>query len=192
MIISKHILTLVFFLTSFSISFTSLAQQSYKMNGTTEFSVSGTSTLKDWTMESHKGNGTAKISVDNGRINSIEKLSVSMRGESLESGTSGMDKNAYKALKADQHPVIRFSLKEVIANRGNRIKIKGNLTIAGVTKSKTFDMNVNNSSNSLRFSGEFDVTFSEFNMTPPTAVWGTIKTGNELTLSFDTQFKPIK
>lgn len=192
MMISKYALSLGFFLTIYSFNFISLAQQTYKMNGTTEFVVAGTSTLKDWTMESHNGSGTVDISVVNGRISSIEKLSVSVRGKSLESGSSRMDINAYKALKEDQYPIIRFNLKEVLANRGNTIRIKGDLTVAGVTKSKTFDMNVNSSAQSLRFSGEFDVTFSEFNMTPPTAMWGTIKTGNELTLSFDTQFKPIK
>lgn len=191
MMITKHAFTIGLFIIIYSFSFTSFAQERYKMNGTTEFVVSGTSTLKDWTMESNKGSGTADLSVDNGKINSIEKLSVSMRGKSLESGTSGMDENAYKALKADQHPVIRFSLKKVLSNRGNTIKIKGDLTIAGVTKSKTFDMNVKNSASSLQFYGDLDVTFSEFNMTPPTAMWGTIKTGDELSIHFNTTFKAI-
>lgn len=191
MVVIKHAFALGILFVVYSFNLNTFAQDRYKMNGPTKFEVSGTSSLKNWEMNSQKGSGTANIAVENGRINSIEKLSVTLRGESLKSGTSGMDKNAYNALKTGQHPVIRFKMEEVLSNRGNVIKIKGDLTVAGVTKTKTFDMQVNNSSESLRFSGKLDVTFDEFNMTPPTAMWGTIKTGNELTISFNAVFKPI-
>lgn len=188
----KHTFTLSLILLIFSASFFSHAQKTYKMNGPTKFEVLGTSTLKDWEMDSEKGDGTAKISVKNGKISSIEDLNVSVRGKSLKSGSSGMDKNAHEALKVDKHPVIRFNMKDVLSYKSKSMRIRGDLTIAGVTRSKTFDVKVKNSDQSLVFYGDLDVTFSEFNMEPPTAMWGSIKTGNDLKLNFYTAFKPIQ
>ena len=70
------------------------------------------------------------------------------------------------------------------------MQIKGKLTIAGASKTIPLEATYSIEGESVTFSGSIDILFSEYNVAPPTAVFGTIKTGDELTLSFQATFSP--
>src|SRR5690606_25975792 len=74
------------------------AQTRYNMAAGSELKVTGTSTLHDWEMVSKDATGQAAVTLENGQFKSISSLSVTLKAESLKSGKSQMDKNAYKAL----------------------------------------------------------------------------------------------
>lgn len=164
------------------------AQESYKMASNPEFIVAGTSTIHDWTMNATEGSGKAKILINEGDIIKIQSLVVNMPVKSLKSGKSQMDKNAYEALNEAQHPLIKFELTKVKEIKNGIITAMGNLTIAGNTRPATLKVNYKVNETSVLFSGGFDITFSGFDLKAPTAVLGTIKTGDALQLSFKTQF----
>ncbi|WP_143960913.1 YceI family protein [Litoribacter populi] len=170
-------------------AFTVNAQETLTLNGKSEFKVSGTSTIHDWDMISDNGQkGSAKIKLDNGKIASIETLKVSFPANTLKSGKNGMDKNAYEALNVKKHPEILFELTEVLDISDKVIKAKGNLTIAGKTQNVPMDVNYTVSGNKVNFSGNQNIKFTQFNIDPPTAMFNTIKTGDDLKVSFNTTF----
>ncbi|MFC3416302.1 YceI family protein [Algoriphagus hitonicola] len=183
----KKITTLVFaILLSAGASF---AQQSYSLSGPVEMKVSGTSTIHDWDMVAENGvSGQGQMTLENGKLSKINSLSITMNVESLKSGKSAMDKNAYAALNADKHPKITFQLTEVISISAAEVKAKGKMTIAGNSQTVTLTATYQISGNQIKFNGKHDITFSQFSLEAPTAVFGTIKTGDELTLSFQTTF----
>lgn len=161
------------------------AQQTFSISEVKEMKVSGTSTLHDWDMVAEKGvEGQAFISLADKKIEEIHSLSLSLDSKALKSGKSSMDKNAYEAIKADDFSKITFELIKVEELTASTIKARGKLNIAGNSRDLTMTVNYSVNGNSVVFSGKQDITFEQFSLEPPTAVFGTIKTGNELTLSF--------
>lgn len=184
----KKVFTLIILISALLCSNMGFSQDNYKLMSSSLFKVSGTSTLKDWDMNTKKADGKAKVEVKNERLIDIKSLVVVLKGETLESGNSGMNSNAYKALKTKEHPFIKFKLKEVLAVRSNSMRIRGDFTVAGETRTQTFNVRTGVSNSHITISGDFDILFSDYNMTPPTALFGSVKTGNELTISFSTKF----
>ncbi|WP_090082102.1 hypothetical protein [Halpernia frigidisoli] len=75
-------------LLSFGIFSVSLSAQKINSNNV-KTTVSGTSTLHDWTMTSDNGTFSGNVSG-----NTIQDIHYSINGKSLKSGKNGMDKNA--------------------------------------------------------------------------------------------------
>lgn len=165
------------------------AQQAYTLAPDPNLKVTGTSTIHDWDMVSNEASGEAMITIENGKLKEISSLRIVMYAESLKSGKGQMDKIAFKSLKTDQYPKILFELTTVQQITEELVKATGNLTIAGTTQPVSLQVNYNLSGDSIRFGGQHFVKFSEFNMDPPTAVLGTIKTGDDLRLHFEVNFE---
>lgn len=163
-----------------------VGQQVFSLSGSQTMKVSGTSTIHDWEMIANSGlKGTSSLNLENGKLKGIKSLTIEMPVKSLKSGKNSMDKNAYEALSEEKFPTIKFELTELKEINGNTVKATGQLTISGKTKVIPMEVKYVVNGNSIRFSGSHGITFKEFGVDPPTAVFGTIKTGNELTLDFE-------
>lgn len=169
-------------------SFIGKAVTVYKVSESSKFIVSGTSTLHDWEMVSSEAVGEGEFVIKDKTVQNIKSLSVELKSETLESGKEKMDENAYKALKTEKNPYITFELDRVISIEDNVMKLKGEFSAGGTTKTEVIEVIPKYNDGEVTVLGKFDITFKEYNMTPPTAVMGTIKTGNELTISFKTIF----
>lgn len=186
----KRVKSICLLATFVTFSFAGLAQLKYTDRGV-DITVKGTSNLHDWDVKSDKGIVDATLAMGAGeKTVSFSKLSFVVNAETLKSGKSGMDKNTYKALKTDAHKNITFNLlsANAIPTDGNayQVKAKGNLTVAGVTK--PIDLIVtakwNPGNQSLTISGVKTFKMTDFGVKPPTAVLGTIKTGDEVNITF--------
>lgn len=152
--------------------------------------VNGTSTLHDWQSKVEKTD--AKIEINNYYNIAIETLEVKIEATSIKSGKKLMDKLTYKALKAEEYPVITFIFKkgEIISENTDsiNIKLKGDLTIAGTTKNVAVLTTINKLGNEITLIGKHKLKMTDFGIKPPTALLGTIKTGNEITIEFNLKF----
>ncbi|MFN3997190.1 YceI family protein [Algoriphagus sp.] len=165
------------------------SQTNYSLSGSPHFKIEGGSSLHDWAMISEKGVGQAVFVLENGQFKSAKSLSISFVAETLKSGTRGLDNNAYKALKTDKNKEIRFVLKE-LTGKGASLSAKGDLTIAGVTKSVSFPVKMSAAGMKLTFEGSLETRLTNFSIAPPTALLGTVKTEDEIKLSFKSTFQP--
>ena len=153
--------------------------------------VSGTSTMHDWDMKTSTGNCDAIINVDgSGKLIGISKMNFKTQCKSLVSGKGSMDKNAYKALKADKIPEITavLSSAEISTNDGKiyTAKCKIKLTIAGFTQETSLNGQIkDNGNNTITVTGEKKISMKEFEMDPPSFMLGAVKTGNDVILKFD-------
>ncbi|MDR7128568.1 hypothetical protein J2X69_000900 [Algoriphagus sp. 4150] len=171
--------------------FPGFAQQSYKMSDDQRFTVAGTSTIHDWEMMAKEGStGSSELSLENGKLSKVSSLTIEMPVKSLKSGKGSMDKNAYEALNAAKYPFIKFEMTEFLGITGTKIKAKGKLTIAGKSQIIPLEVTYSLSGNAVKFKGTYTISFSDFEVDAPTAVLGTIKTGNELVLAFEAGFSP--
>lgn len=166
------------------------AQTKYTLSPSPELKIDGGSTLHDWTMTTNTAKGEAIMVVEGNQLKSIQSAIVSAQAESLKSGTKGLDNNAYKALDTSKNKEIRFTLKE-ITGTGSSFQAKGDFTIAGVTKPASFPVKVTQSGNKFTFEGSFNTKLTNFSIDPPTALLGTVKTKDEVKISFKTTFQPI-
>lgn len=162
----------------------------YKSNST--ITVSGTSSLHDWDIISKDFN--ANILFKDFETAQIENLSVSIVSESLKSGKSAMDKKTYKALQTDDFKTITFKMVEVKSNKiideaSFEIELIGNMKICGVSKQVPINFLLTRTNSGLNITGSCSMKMTDFNVEPPTALLGTIKTGDEISIKFNAEFK---
>ena len=166
------------------------AQIKYHTKDDLNLLVSGTSTLHEWDMKAAKGEVNAVFTFDaKGQISGLTSLSITTPSESLKSEHSGMDKNAYKALKTAANPSIFFvsGSATVIPVDANSVTVKatGKLTIAGFTKEVVVVAVCKvNADKSITVSGNQKISMSDYKIEPPTFMFGAVKTGNDITLKF--------
>jgi polyisoprenoid-binding protein YceI len=161
------------------------AQQSYKLSGTPNITIAGTSTMHDWTMTSKQATSQAQFEMDAaGQLSKVNSIVVTIPAESLKSGKGAMDKNAYNALKTDKNKDIRFQLTSATVN-GSNIVAQGTLTIAGSSKPTELTVTGKPEANGIRFQGSKKIKMTEFNVEPPSFMFGSVKTGDEITITFD-------
>jgi hypothetical protein len=163
------------------------AQVNYVLNSGSELKVSGGSSLHDWHMVSSLATGQGQFILEAGGLKDITDLRIVLEAETLKSGTRGLDSNAYKALDTRKNPNITFVLKN-FAGTGSDFSASGDLTIGGVTKPVSFPVKVTQSGNRFKFNGSYSTTLTHFNIDPPTALLGTVRTRDEITITFNTTF----
>ncbi|WP_026730596.1 YceI family protein [Flavobacterium denitrificans] len=181
----KLLMSLVTF---FGITSFVVAQKSYALDNKSTFSVSGTSTLHDWEMKSSSGTGTANFTITNGKLSEIESIAIVLLAESIKSEKKSMDKVAYETLKTDKNKSIKYALKSAEKINETTWELTGTYTIAGVSKIYKTTVKTAITKDGLSMQGSNKITFADFGMKSPTALLGTIKTGQDLTLKFNLYF----
>lgn len=186
---NKGLVTGLMFMASF-MAYTADAQTKYTAKNVS-INVSGTSTLHDWTEKSTAGTSDAVFHVADGKLTRVASLAFTMPTKTLKSEHNLMDKNTYKALKADQHQNISYTITSasVTPAGGNKYNVntRGKLTIAGTTREVDIaGSGVLNTDNSITVTGSEKMKMTDFGVTPPKVML--IKTGNDITISFTAKY----
>jgi len=168
------------------------AAQVYTSSATTAI-VKGTSTLHDWDMTSSNGRTQATFSIEDGEIKGITALTFTVGAETLKSSRSGLDKNAYKALDTKNHKEIAYKMTSGTVTKsadGYTVKAKGTLTVAGSSKPLNITATaVLNANGSISVTGSTKFAMTAYGVKPPTVMMGTIKTGDEITITYGAELK---
>jgi polyisoprenoid-binding protein YceI len=189
--------TIPFLIAICVIGFTTVlcAQTIYKIadSKNNNMKLSGTSTLHDWTMNAPVFSSEAQFVLTGRQISLLKALTFSLAVADLKSGESGLDKNAYKALKSGDHQNITYKLNSAtVSADGNKFLIKthGSLTIAGVTKEVSIDVSaVVNADETITCTGSEKLNMTDYQVKPPKFMLGAMKTGNAITLDFTLVYK---
>ena len=160
---------------------------------TVSLTIKGTSTLHDWEMKSDKGRVDVVLGLNNAKLIGLTGLRFSVEAESLKSDKTMMDNNAYKALKTNSAKYISFLATAATINQVNetsyQIRAFGKLTVAGTTKETDViaDVKYNNAEKSFVVTGTKKLKMTEYNVKPPSFMLGTVKTGDEISITFKTK-----
>lgn len=158
-------------------------------------SLTGTSTLHDWEMKAAGGSSDVACVVDaTGKVTDISKLNFSIPTKNLKSEHTLMDDNTYKALNADKAPTITFVLTSgtvtSLGNNNYQFNCLGKLTIAGTTRETDLvaTARYNPADQSITVTGVKKMRMTDYNVKPPTVMMGTIKTGNDIAITYNLRF----
>ena len=174
-------------------------QPIYRINDAKEIDMklSGTSTLHKWSMSTKTFNSEANFdfkSGDENQLIALKSLTFTLEVTNLKSDEASLDKNAYKALNAEQHKDILYKLLSAKVSTKTQgkylIKTSGSLSIAGVTKEITMDVYcVLNKDATITCTGSDKLKMTDYNIKPPSFMFGAMKTGDDITLDFTLVYK---
>jgi polyisoprenoid-binding protein YceI len=157
--------------------------------------VDGTSNRDDWSVRATEVEGQVSLQGTGGELR-IQQGRFSVASGKMQGGRSAiMDRLMHTALKANEHPNIVYELVSAAAtpagdNRYN-LQTRGRLTLAGVTREIEGSVEAERLANGhLRFTGSYPLLMSDYGMTPPTAMFGALRTGDEVVVNFELVVDP--
>ena len=183
---------LILFLLSLNVAFSQNAVQLTRFSLT----VKGTSNLHDWESEAKELRATGSLTITEDALSTINSLTVEVPVKSIKSSKGSiMDGKTHKALEANKHPNISFKLSKATVNQnGGRYDINATraLTIAGTANTvKLYVQGKKGSDGSYTFSGSKKLKMTDYKVDPPTALLGTLTTGDEVEIVFSVTLKPL-
>jgi polyisoprenoid-binding protein YceI len=163
--------------------------------------MEGTSNIRDW--DGDIKNMTVNFQVSEGvALNNLtaedfRSLTVEIPVQQIESSTRGLASNIQKYLKYDTHPTIRFQMTSVAGvervgtpQADQKVRVNGNLSVAGKTNAITLDVfTKSNPNGTTRFFATHNLLMTDYGIDPPTAVMGTVRAVNELSVIFEITFR---
>lgn len=159
--------------------------------------IEGTSNNSDWTVHATEFKGTLRAPRASAEALDVQEVTVSVATPKIVSNRSTiMDRLIHETLKAEEHPTIEYKLtKADVAKAGNgyTLNTQGSLTLAGVTKPVAMVVTGEPAANGqMRFKGSYAFKFTDFEITPPSAMFGALRVADEVTVHFDVVAAPAR
>ncbi len=161
-------------------SLISVNEWSFKANiDESNLIIKGTSSVHDW--ESTVSEFSVSGVMSDTEINNLD---VQVIVKSISSGKSIMDDKTYDALKANKFSKVFFKSTKLDVS-GDKISGMGTLELAGAKKEVPISAKVvNQTAASFTIRGEVELDMTEFGIEPPTAMFGTLETGEVVTIEY--------
>lgn len=126
----------------------------------------------------------------------LKRFDLSIPVNALKSKESGLDKNMYKALKAEACPSIDFRLThyEMITSTlptsqsgaaEQPVRASGTLRVACQEKTVTLEANLTPEPAALRIQGQYPLMMTDYGVKPPTIMMGAIKVRDKVVIHYD-------
>jgi len=159
--------------------------------------IEGTSNLHGWSCKATtldaalELDAAAAAQVSVAPPKALKKVQVKVPVKSIKCGHGGMDDNLYKALKADESPDISYILATFEAAPGEAkdsfmLHTVGTLTIAGKENKVSMDVVATRlPDGTVKATGMVPIKMTDFGIKPPTAIFGRLKTGDEVKVNFE-------
>jgi polyisoprenoid-binding protein YceI len=119
----------------------------------------------------------------------VTGVAVRIPARQLDCRNDQMNEHMLRALKADQHGDITFRLASYEltgSGASTRVRMQGSLDIGGASRSVAIQAAARDGGGgALRVTGAHEVRLSEFGLTPPTLMLGTLRVHDRVMVNFD-------
>lgn len=184
---AKLLLLLVVLFTSAS----STGFQRYKYRAH-QMTIEGRSNWQSWSLEVKEIGIQADLSITKqGFISLVGPVVMMAKAAHISAPRPSLiDRNVVATLKADKHPYISFNLLQIdtrdLKYGVTLMKTRGTLSIAGVNKEIEMDVFGRVLPNAdVEIWGMKDLDMRHFDIKPPTAFWGIIRSEGQIKINFD-------
>ena len=151
--------------------------------------VAGTSTIHDWECPVNDFTTEIRAAEDGETLTSIGRVMVTATVESIECEKGKMNRKLQDALESDDHPEVTFAAESAeiaTTDDARTASAAGTLTMAGETRDLTVDATISRTDDGrILLTGRAPILLSNFGIDPPTALLGTLKTGDEVFVRFE-------
>ena len=151
------------------------------------FEISGTSTVRGWTcptegaMEVTPGSGEPVPGYPDG----VGSVAITVRVQDIECPEEQMIEHMREAMEEPAHPEITYRLEQYRFTSEDTAVATGNITIHGVTKPVSFQIEIERSADGVRGVGRTDLKLSDFGVTPPSLWGGMLNVGDDVEVQFE-------
>ena len=179
-----------------------------------QLSLEGSSNVKDWRCGGTTLDGRMEVAAPLAQINTIidriedgdvarldpraasfpqPTFRLRVPVQSLRCGNRQMERDMYRALRADANPTIDFQFEELVGGVVHdideglyRATITGTLKLAGEQRSVNVPVEATRvARDRFRLRARLPLRMTDFRVTPPTALFGMVKAKNDLVVTFD-------
>lgn len=152
--------------------------------------ISGTSSLHNWTVKGGVIDGEVNIAVDPKGQVKLGGIQVSIPVVSLKSSEgSGMDKTMYDAMDKSHHPTVTYTLTNATPKGPSsptagalHFDTVGQLAISGQKHDVKLDVAVVLNGSHLTITTETSLKMTDYGIKPPVAMFGMVKSGDAVTV----------
>lgn len=172
----------------------SFAQSYFSIdNEQSSITITGTSNLHDWEMGASGMIGSMVIERVDQQSLKIADAKFTLPSKNIKSHNSIMDKKTWEALGSEKHKNIEFKFAHVdeLNVKGNQIKgiAVGDLTLAGKSNTVLIPFSgILKDENQIQIEGKKEINLNDYNISAPTAMMGTLKTGEKVNVLFNLHF----
>jgi hypothetical protein len=157
-----------------------------------QMTIEGRSNWQSWSLEVKEVGIQADLKItEKGFISLVGPVVLMANAAHISAPKpSLMDRNVVRALKADKHPNISFNLLQIdtrdLQHGVTLLKTKGMLNIAGVGKEIEMEVFARALPNTdVEIWGMKDLDMRDFDISPPTAFFGIIRSQGRVKINFD-------
>jgi polyisoprenoid-binding protein YceI len=159
-----------------------LAQETFLLADGSTIRVDGASNRSDWSVEATTWSGSFQVS-DGVPVSGTMTIPVS----DMKSGRSLiMDRLMHGTFEMDDHPNITFTLESAAPAEDGWWVMSGTLEMAAGSQPVAVRLQQQGpAGRTLRYTGSHELKMTDYGMTPPTAMFGSLHTRDEVTIHFD-------
>lgn len=174
------------------------AGEQLNLQPTSKLWVEGGSSIRSWSckaedvnavVEATAGGAVTKTLAGEKAINAVD---VTMAVEKMDCGNGTMNDHMRNALKAKDFKAINFHLTSYeVAKAADGVggTLNGTLTLGGVKKNIAIPATGAEFGGALRVTGTYLLKMTDYELTPPSLMFGRIKVRDEVTVKFDLVLK---
>ena len=166
-------------------------QTTYTVSADSKMWVEGTSTLHDWACYATEIDGSIELDAPVDAVPSVTRAQVTVPIGTMDCHNGTMDGKLKKALKEKDNPNLLFELDTVTVPTmapadSFEVATSGYMMIGGMTRQIEISQYMTRMDDGrVMFRGSFPVSMKDYSVKPPSALLGTIKTGNDVTVFYE-------
>lgn len=142
--------------------------------------VDGTSNLRDWSVETLQ----IRDKIAAGTDGQPQEVELWFNVKSMESGRGAMmNQTVRNTLKETVHPEVYFVSKN-LKDEGNKLTGTGTINICGVDQMVAINATLEKPGSDWVISGSFPLKFSQFQIKPPSALFGQVVCDDEIKIVY--------
>ncbi len=159
--------------------------------GSVDFTVSGTSTVRGWTCEV---TGSAEVTAGSGAAvrglaDGVQAATLTVPVGDFVCPDEEMTEHLLEALRPDEFPEITFRLVRYEAS-GQGAATTGTLTILDATRGVSFPLSLTPSGSGVRIAGEVALDMTAYGVEPPVVMLGLMRVRPQIRIQFSGMITP--
>ncbi|MES2179085.1 MAG: YceI family protein [Gemmatimonadota bacterium] len=156
--------------------------------------VEGGSTIKSWSCKAGVVDAIVEASTANavvqllGGDKAVKTVDVTVPSEKLDCGNGTMNDHMKKALKVGDFPSVAFHVSTydvAKSSEGIAGTLTGTLTLGGVKKTISIPATATDANGALHVVGSYELNMKDYDLTPPSLMFGRIKVRELVNVKFD-------